>query len=233
VKNSFATRKWRRRAIFLFLPTFLLAWRHVAAQTQTSFADLANHVAEQPAIGSMVNQGIMHGVSPTEFNPDAPMTNSDFAASVQKMFNLPVPAEKTNFTDVPESSAAYNAVEAVAPYLGRQIICFQCQLGTNFGPNEPASRLLAAVAMTNVLLAQKKVTLLTSDAAETALANVPDAATLQGPARVYVATAMQQGILTLTAQHTIDALSPMSRVDTAVQFDAVQKKFNLPLVQVP
>lgn len=233
MKYSFAIRKKLGYATGLLALTLLPACWPVAAQTQANFADLANHTAEQPSIGSLVSQGIMRGVSPTEFNPDANMTNGDFADSVQKMFNLAVPAQKTNFTDVPAGSSIYNAVEAVAPYLGRELICFGCQLGTNFGPNEPASRVVTAVTLVNVLLAQKKVELLTPDAAETALANVSDAAQLRGPARVYVATALQQGVLSLTADHAIAGLSPVTRANIAVQLDSVQKKFNVPLVRVP
>lgn len=233
MKSSFVNRACRKHAMFLVLPALLMAWCHVAAQTQTKFTDLANHTAEQPAIGSLVNQGIMVGVSPTEFNPDAPMTNGDFVVSVQKMFGLTAPAQKTNFTDVPASSAIYSAVQAVAPYLGRQLSCFGCQLGTNFGPDQPASRLMTALTVTNILLMQKKFTLMAPDAAETALQDVSDAAQLQGPVRAYVATALQQNILTLTPQHAIEGLSPMTRANIAVQLDAVQTKFNVPQVRVP
>lgn len=231
MKNSFAISKRPTLASYLLLPTLVLVW--CSAQTPTNFADLANHTAEQPAIGNLVSQGIMRGVSQTEFNPDVPMTNGDFAVSVQKMFGLAAPAQKINFTDVPSSSPIYSAVEAAAPYLGRQIRCFGCQLGTTFGPNEPASRLLAAVTLTNILVAQKKVELMASDAAETVLAGVPDAADLRGPARAYVATALQQGILSLNSDRSIAALSPMTRANIAVQLDAVQKKFNVPQVRVP
>lgn len=242
---SFASRNWFRLAISLFLPTLVFAGVHLSAQpqlpTQThlspqiqaNFSDLGDHAAEQPAIGSLVSQGILRGVSPTQFNPDAPMTNGDFAASVQKMFNLPVPAQKVNFTDVPASSPIFNAVESITPFLGRQIVCFGCQLGSNFGPNAPASRLVTAVTIVNVLIAQKKVELMAPDAAEASLANVADEAQLQGPSRVYVATALQQGVLSLTADRAIAGLSPMTRANIAVQLDGVQKKFNVPLVRVP
>ena len=232
MKNSSDRVRSSRHARYVLAAVLMVMCSPVSAQT-TTFSDLASHATEQPSIGRLVDQGIMQGVSATQFNPDAPMTNGDFAVSVQKMFGLSAPAEKTTFTDVPANSPIYAAVQAVAPYLGRQIQCFGCQLGSTFGPNQPAPRLLAAVTLVNILVSQKKIELVSSAAAETALSGVADAATLRGPVRVYVATAMQQGVLTLTSQHAIAALSPISRADTAVQLDTVQRKFNVPLVRVP
>lgn len=232
MKNSCVRKKWSKHASVAAVAALAATLCNVAGQTKTQFTDLSNHVAEQSAIGNLVNQGIMHGVSATEFNPDKPMSRGDFAVSMQKMFGLTTPPHKTNFTDVPASSPIYSAVQAVVPYLGRQLTCFHCQLGTTFGPNQPASRLLTAVTLTNILVARRELALMAPDSAEAVLRGIPDAEQLQGPVRAYVATALQQGILSLTPQHAIEGLSPMTRAATAMQLDTAQKKFNLPRVRV-
>lgn len=232
MNNSCFRNKSPRYAIAAAVAALVVASCHVAAQTQTQFTDLSGQVAEQSAIKNLVSQGIMHGVSATEFSPNQPLNNGEFAVSIQKMFGLPAPAHKTAFTDVPAGSPVYNAVQAVAPVWGRQLICFHCQLGTTFGPNQPASRLLTAVTLTNILVARRKVALMAPGSAEAVLRGIPDAEQLQGPVRAYVATALQQGILSLTPQHAIEGLLPMTRAATAVQLDTAQKKFNLPRVRV-
>jgi len=201
------------------------------AQPKPAFTDLATHVTEQPAINSVVAQGIMKGVTGTQFNPDAANTRGDFVVSMQKMFNLTKPAQTVSFPDVPASSPIYAAVEAVAPYLRRQILCPGCALVENFLPNVPVSRVETAVIMTGILVAQNKVTLLTPAAAETALAPVTDVNTLHGPLRVYVATALQSGVITLPAPNQLQPAAQPTRADTATLLDTVQKKFSLPQVQ--
>jgi|SRR5208283_1570031 len=215
----------RIRFFFLMLMALSIP---VSADGQTAFTDLANHVAEQPAITSMVRQGIMRGVSQTQFDPDASVTRGDFVESMQRMFDLQAPVQKINFQDVSTSSEIYVAVQAVAPFLGRQMRCFGCSLGLTFGPNEPISRLEMAVTLTNILIATNKVALLSPTAAEAALAGVLDTATLRGPVREYVATALQHGVIARTSSNTLAPDLHVTRADLAVQLDGVQKKFNIP-----
>jgi hypothetical protein len=72
-----------------------------APQTTTSpalvFVDLASHTAAVPAINSMVAQGIMRGVSQTQFAPDAYYSMGEFAVSMQHMFNLAAPCTADQF----------------------------------------------------------------------------------------------------------------------------------------
>jgi hypothetical protein len=201
------------------------------ADAQTTFTDLQTHAADRPAISSIVAQGIMHGVSPTQFRPDSAIERGNFAVSMQHMFNLPVPTRKVNFTDVPTSSPIYKAVEAVAPFLGRQMRCFGCALGSTFGPNEPVTRLEMAVTITNILIANKKIALLSPSAAEAALKDMPDTAALRGPVRVYAATALQEGIIARTSSNELAPALQVTRANLAVQLDHIQKKFNIPHVQ--
>jgi hypothetical protein len=216
--------------LLLALPA-LLFQTVATGQVKPAFTDLAAHVAEQPAINNMVTQGIIRAVSPTQFSPDAPNTRGAFAVSVQHMFNLPKPAQAVTFSDVPSSSSIFTAVQAIAPFQGRQILCSGCALGSTFGPNEPVTRAETAVLLTGILIAQKKVALTSPAEAESALAKVPDANELRGPARLYLATALQSGVITLTSASKLDPASQRTRADTAVLLDSVQKKFAIPQVR--
>jgi hypothetical protein len=104
------------RSILCALTLFLSC---VSAETQDTVSDLGTHVSEQPAIASMMKQGIMRGVSPTKFNPAGLNARGDFAVSVQHLFDLPVPAHKVDYPDVSPDSPFYGAIQAVSPYPGR------------------------------------------------------------------------------------------------------------------
>lgn len=197
----------------------------------TRFSDLAHHMAEEPAINRMVAQGVMRPVSPTKFAPDMPETLGEFAVSVQHMFDLPQPPKPINFSDVPPSSPIHAAVQAMVPYMGRHILCFGCALATNFLPNQPVSRAISAVTLVRILMAQKKISLLTMMEADEVLRNVEEAKTLPPPSRPYFATAIRSGILALSPEHKIEPAREHSRANMAVLLDHVQKKFNVPRVR--
>jgi hypothetical protein len=175
----------------------------------------------------MVAQGIMRTVDQDTFKPDALTTRAELAASVQHMFNLRRPEQPANFTDIPPSSPLYASVEAVAPYLGRQTMCFGCALGSNFLPNEPVLQLESVILLTNVLRAQKMIRMLSKAEAEPVLAAIPDAKALRGALPVYVATAIHNGVLPLQSTNRLDPGALQTRAQTAVLLDNVQRKFNL------
>jgi hypothetical protein len=194
-------------------------------------ADLANHAAAVPAIKSMVAQGIMRGVSQTQFAPDAFYRAGDFAVSMQHMFNLPAPAQPIDFPDVPRGSPIYAAVQAIAPFLGRQLLCPGCALGSNFLPNQPVTRAATTVALVNILKAQGMVQLLSPAEAEIVLANVSDASPPSPMARAIFATALKSGIIALQPDSKINLALKHTRADAAVLLDALQKRFNIPQVR--
>jgi hypothetical protein len=206
-----------------------------APQTTTSpalvFVDLANHTAAVPAINSMVAQGIMRGVSQTQFAPDAYYSMGEFAVSMQHMFNLPPPAQPINFTDVARGSPIYDAVEAIVPFLGRGLLCPGSAAGSTFVPGQPVVRAWATIVTVNILTAQNTIQLARPAEAESALANVTDAGWLPPEARIIFATALNNEIIGRQPQNEIDLAFEPTRADMAVFLDAIQKKFNIPPVQ--
>jgi hypothetical protein len=218
------------RSTVLLTVFALLASTTIALAKPVNITDLNAHVAEAPAIRNVVAQGIMRTIGPDTFKPDALTTRAELAASVQHMFNLRRPANLANFPDIPPNSPLYSSVEAVAPFLGRQTLCFGCALISNFLPNEPVSRIESAVLLTNVLIAQKKFSLLSEAESEPVLIGIEDAKTFRGPLRVYVATAIHNGVLPLTAPHRLDP-TLHTRAQTAVLLNNLQERFNLQKVE--
>jgi hypothetical protein len=213
--------------IIALLVTSSIASAQPRLPVRPDISDLGAHAGEAPAINSMVTQGIMRIVDTAKFEPDAPTTRGELAVSMQHMFNLKRPAQPVDFTDIPPSSPLYSAVQAVAPFLGRETLCFGCALISKFLPNEAVSRVEEAVLLTNILLAHKKFGLLSKAEAEPVLAALADANTLKGPLRLYVATAIRNDVLTLPAPNRLDPHAVHSRAQTAVTLDRVQKEFRL------
>jgi len=192
-----------------------------------AFSDLAGHDAAESAINSMAAQGIMHGLTPTQFAPEMPLTRGDFVIAMQRMFNLP-PSQSIAFSDVAPANPVYPALQAVGPYLGRQLLCFGCALGTNFMPSQAISKAEAIFTMTRVLAALNKLQLLSPSDADSVLAGIPDLSELSPPSRVYFATAIRNGISPLGPENRILPASEVTRADAAVLLDRVQRKFDIP-----
>jgi hypothetical protein len=195
------------------------------------FRDVAADTPAAGAIDRMIAQGIMHPVSPNTFAPDAPDTLGHFVASVQHMFRLEPTTRAPLFTDVSPNSPIFVAVQASAPYLGRQLLCFGCALGTNLVPDQPLSRAQEAMLITQVLKAQNRLQLLDSVATHEVLAGVADANKVSAPAAPYIATAIKTGVLPLTAEGRIEPAMPSTRAAVATSLDTAQRTFKVPEVQ--
>jgi hypothetical protein len=196
------------------------------------FSDLTSSSEAESAINNMVAQGIMRGVTPTQFAPETPLSQGDFVIAMQRMFKLPRASRSVDFSDVAPNSPIYAALQALEPYLGRQILCFGCALGTNFLPNQAISSAEMIFIMTRILTGQNKLQLLNSADAYSVLAGRSDTSQLSPPSRVYFATAIRNGIL-IGAENRIALPSEVTRADAALFLDRIQRKFDIPRVQPP
>jgi hypothetical protein len=176
------------------------------------------------AFDNLASQGILSNQPSLR----APMTRGDFVLALQRMFNLPESKEATAFTDVPLNSPLGSALRAIGPYLGRQILCPGCALGTNFLPDQPISNLNAAFITTRVLVGQKKLQLLTPAEADAVLAKVSDAETLPPGSRVYFATGIAGGVVRFGTDKSIGPDQDQTLGDTAILLDHVQRNFAIP-----
>lgn len=204
------------------------------AQTSThtlpvTFTDLPAAGGDRVAITSMVGQGIMRPVTPTRFDPDGLITREDFAVALTKMFRLSPPEKPIKFPDVPVDSAPF--VEAAAPYMNRQILCFGCALGRNFLPAESVSDAETTISLTSVLVDEKKIELVSRDKAIEQMARVEGGGDLPPAAKLYFATAIRSGIV--SGETSIQLKRKMTRADVAVQLYNVQQRFKFPQLQGP
>jgi hypothetical protein len=180
---------------------------------------------------NQVAQGVMTPVSPGKFDPKGMMKRDEFAVALQRLFHLTVPNKAMKFSDVHPGDAVYAAVEAVAPYMDKQVPCPGCDIGPKFSPGATVSRAESAITIVRILVAQHKLQLVNDPESDKILSTVPDAQDLNKRTRPYIATAIQAGILDCCAGNTIEAIQLLTRADAAEILDKIQRRFDLPPVK--
>jgi Chitobiase/beta-hexosaminidase C-terminal domain/S-layer homology domain len=162
----------------------------------------------------------------TEIYTCRPAVNrADIALLLQQAFNLPQPKRTVAYADLRSTDPVYPAAQALAPFLNRQVLCPNCLLSANFSPQRPTSRAEAAVALVSVLIAGKKLQLLSASSANSVLTGVPDAGSLPPFARRYVATAIQSGVLTLQSGNTLQPGQTFTHAELAASLNTIRTNF--------
>lgn len=199
----------------------------IQAQSEPEFTDLHGYSMEAPAIKAMVEQGIMTVTVPGKFDPGITVKRGDFAVALQRLFSLPEPGKPVKFSDVHRADAIYGAVEAVAPFIDKQVPCPGCDLGPAFQPNKAVSRAQWAITIVRILVAQNKLQLLAEEQSNKILASVPDVRDVPKGARAYIATALDSDVLECCAGNAIAVDQIPSRADVAEMLNNIQKHFSL------
>ncbi len=161
------------------------------------------------------------------------LTRGNFAAFLQKQYNLSPPSQPLNFPDVPSSRPDYAAIQASAVFMNAQLLCPTCYLRPQFYPDEPIYRDISTLALLRILIANGKVQLLSAPDSAAVLAQVPDSKNLPLVSRPYFATAIKIGLLPLREGSPIRPSPLQTSHDTTATFDFVEKKFNLPPGAIP
>jgi hypothetical protein len=204
----------------------------LSAQPSTGeVADLPADAEAKLAISKMLHQSVMRTRAGGKFAPTEPSTLGEYLVSVQQLFRLPQPRRAVNFTDVPPSSPYYAAVQAAAPYLNRQAICFGCALSSNLYPEQSLTRAQSTVTLVSILNARGTLPLLDGARADAVLQGVEDTKNLSPLARRLVATGISGGILSLFSARRPELSAVETRASTAVTLDRVQTKFQVPEVR--
>jgi len=212
-------------------PQIIVAPQQAPAQQTPVLSGVPQQADASRAIQRMTEQGIM---SVRALEPAAAAeANSfgEFLVSVQRMFNLPPSDKPVVFTDVPPGSPYYDAVQATAPYLGRQALCFGCALSTNLYPNQQVSRALTTLPLVNILISRGAIELLDEQRAAEVLSSVSDVPRLQGPLGRYLATAISAHVLYLTQERKMEIGKSQTRSDIAITLDSVQTEYSVPQVR--
>ena len=215
---------------YLFLAAALFV-SSTFAQQPPVLTDVSAGAYEAKAINNLVAQGIMTPVAPGKFAPSAAMKRGDFALALQRLFNLPAPDKPMKFSDVHPGDSAYAAIEAVAPYMDKQVPCPGCDIGSKFSPDAHVSRAESAITLVRILIARNKLQLLGDAECDKVLSSVPDSQGLPKRTRPYIATAIQAGILECCSGNTIESTQLLTRADAAETIDKVQRRFDIPLVK--
>ena len=203
----------------------------IFAQNAPELTDLRGHSMEAAAIKNLVSQGVMSPTAPGKFDPEVTMKRGDFAVALQRLFDLPQPSKPMKFSDVREGDAIYAAVQAVAPFMDKQVPCPGCELGSKFEPAKSVSRGVWAVTLVRILVLQNKLQLANVAQTDATLANVPDAREIPKRARPYVATAIQSGVMDCCAGNALELSQLIGRADIAEMLNKVQEQFKIPLAK--
>ena len=211
----------RRRVLLVLAPVLLCV---------PTRAQLPNHLsrarsAEARAMASMVRQGVLRDAAAGDVHPNESISRGEFVVAIERMFALRPPAQEHVFPDVTRGSAEYGAIQAVAPFLGRQVRCPGCALTTTLGVSQPVDRLEAAVTLTNILLMQRKITLVGQRGAREGRGR--SAATAGGLA-TYIATAKRAGLVRGSSSRLMTAPTDFTRADLALMLQGVQERYRIP-----
>jgi parallel beta-helix repeat protein len=111
--------------------------------TQPTFSDISNHWAAE-FIHGLTTLNLVSGYSDGRFDPDGPMTRSQFATLIVNAFAPAAVRPGTSFTDVPPDFWAANAIQTA--YRGGFMGGFPDR---TFAPNHPLLRVQIWVALVN------------------------------------------------------------------------------------
>jgi len=191
------------------------------------FNDLAGVVWAQDAIDSLATMGIAGGVGGNLFDPGGPVTRAQLAAFLQRAFSLSEPSPPLPFTDVPRDNWAYAPVQAAGEYVG-----YYGQAGSSavtFRPNAKSTREDVAMAIVKALAAEQAIDILDTEAAASeVLSQFKDAATISPGRRVYMATAVRNGILRGLPGDVLNPTAGITRAEVAGLLDRALVSFLLP-----
>lgn len=177
-----------------------------AAAAPVVFTDVPPGYWAGAAIRSLARAGILDGVAPARFAPEAQVTRAEFAAFLDRLAHAPGNTPGPAFTDVPASAWFAPAVEAAT---GNGWMSGEAP-GT-FAPNAPMTRAQALVALVRYLGL--------GDVAN-AMAGAPcpyrDCAVVPGWARGAVAVAGALRLVQGQPSGVLGPLSPLNRAQAAV-----------------
>ena len=183
----------------------------LAAQL-VSFSDLGGYGWAASDINLLQSMGIMRGVGRNLFQPAGILSRVQFAALLQRVFHLTVPASPMSFIDVSTGFWGYNAVEAAAPYMGE----FNTPGGVAFEPNLPMLRIDVAATIGKILVTEGLAQLPTTAAAQSVWGGFADGSLVPAGLSQYAAVAVQAGIMQGMGNGSFGVDDTLNRAQAAV-----------------
>lgn len=182
------------------------------------FTDLKGYDWARTAIESLAGQEILRGMGGGRFDPGGVLTRDQVAALLQRVFQLPQPAQPVSYSDVPVSHWAYSYVQASSTYIPPLA-------GNTFGAGVACDREDAATALVRVLDEQGLLEIVPPGEADTILAGVPDAGEITPALRQLIATSIKYLIVRGMEDGSFVPAGLLTRAQAAVLLDRVQTTF--------
>ena len=182
------------------------------------FTDLKGYDWARTAIESLAGQEILRGMGGGRVDPGGVLTRDQVATLIQRLFELPQPAQPVSYSDVPPGHWAYSFVQACSPYIPPLA-------GDTFGAGVACSREDAAAALVRVLDEQALLEIVPPGEADTILAGVPDAGEITPALRQLIATSIKYGIVRGLEDGSFVPAGMLTRAQAAVLLDRVQTMF--------
>lgn len=173
-----------------------------SSQSIVTISDAANHWAKE-AIERWSTRGIVKGVSADKFEPNRPVTRSEWVSLLNRVFQLQT-GTKTGFTDVP-SDKWYAADVSTAVY-GDYVQGFAD--GT-FRPTATLSRAEAAVSISRLL----KLPAASSEI------SFGDQKAIKEWSKEAIQSVVEQGIIAGYSNHTFQPSKPLTRAEAVSLVD--------------
>ncbi len=173
--------------------------------TVAGFTDLGGYAWAAPDIRTLAAEGIINGVSPTEYDPGAPVTREQFAALISRAFHLS-PSAGATFSDVPSTSWAYQDIQAAGDLIP--------PVSSLFHPTDPITREDMAAALGALLMQTKQMAAVSSPAS--VLNAFQDASSIPPAIQGDVAVAVQAGIIQGLPGGYFEPQQPLTRAQAAV-----------------
>jgi hypothetical protein len=104
-----------------------------------------------------------------------------------------------------------------------------CALTSNFSPNAAISREEASIILVRIMGARNQVHPLTSQELSSFLRSTPDAKNWKPTAAPYFALAIKSGVMPLRGDNTFQPALKLTRADTAVLLDNINRQFIIPI----
>lgn len=152
--------------------------------TVAGFTDLGGYAWAAPDIRTLAAEGIIDGVSPTQYDPGAPVTREQFAALITRAFHLSPSADVT-FSDVASTSWAYQDIQAAGDLIP--------PVSSLFHPTVPIAREDVAAALGALMVQTGRMTFAASPTS--VLSAFRDASTIPSNIQGDVAVAVEARII--------------------------------------
>ena len=186
---TFKTTHFSKYAIMAYTPATTAT--NPPLTIPNRFTDINGHWA-QTKIETLVNLGLVSGISDTEFAPQQNITRAEFAAILVRALKLPFEVQyQGQFFDVQADQWYFSVVNTAA-----KAGLINGYDKNHFGPNDPVTREQMALMIKNAMDYKGKNVELTDTQTAENLAIFSDTYAIAAWARTSVATAVQAQIIT-------------------------------------